>query len=64
MGCLYLLLSIFELENACLMVYVGMVADYGQCLMVIEHIAWFYKKPPILHKMINSPPLITCSSVE
>ena len=28
------------LENACLRVYVSMMDDYGQCPMLIEHIAW------------------------
>ena len=37
MGYHYLLLSSFALENAC---YVGMMNDYGQCPMIIEHIAW------------------------
>ena len=30
------------LENASLRVYVGMMDDYGLCLMVIEHIAFDY----------------------
>ena len=32
------LLSIFALKNANFRMYVGMMDDYGQCLMVIEHI--------------------------
>ena len=39
----YLLILIFALENASLRVYVGMMDDYGQCLMVIEHIAFDYQ---------------------
>ena len=38
----YLLLSIFSLENACLRVYGGMMDDYGQCPLVIKHIAFDY----------------------
>ena len=30
------------LENASLRVYVGMMNDYGLCLIVIEHIAFDY----------------------
>ena len=33
----------FALENACLRVYVGVIDDYGQCSMVIEHIAWLLR---------------------
>ena len=36
----YLLLLMFALENAFLRVYIGMMDDYGQCPLVIEHIAW------------------------
>ena len=38
----YLLLSIFALEDARLRVYFGMMDDYGQCSMVIEHITFDY----------------------
>ena len=37
-----LLLSMFALENECLRVDVRMMDDYGQCPMVIEHIAVDY----------------------
>ena len=30
------------LENACLMVYVSMMDDYGLCVMVIEHTEFDY----------------------
>ena len=38
----YILLSMSALENACLRLYVGMMDDYGQCPMVIEHIEFDY----------------------
>ena len=38
----YLLLLVSALENACIRVYVSMMDDYGQCPIVIEHIAFNY----------------------
>ena len=38
----YPLLSMLALENACFRMYVVMMDDYGQCPIVIEHIAFDY----------------------
>ena len=42
MVCHYPLLSMFCIKECMLRVYVGMMDDYGFCLMVIEHIAWLH----------------------
>ena len=39
MGCHYPLLSQLCIRECMFKVYVGMMDDYGQCPMVIEHIA-------------------------